>query len=107
MLLEACIWVRKLYNKEVINDLADTYHHQWMVNLKFSTTSVLSAMIMPNSTFVNVLTIVCSGVEPAIRDGGFENTAPHFNEERLTNVNFNVERTALARSPPPRCAKQM
>jgi hypothetical protein len=47
-------------------------------------------------TFANVFTIACRGVEPAIRAGGSENTTPHFNEERLTNVNFNVERTALA-----------
>jgi hypothetical protein len=56
-LLKACIWVRKLYNKDVSHDWVDTYHRQWMVNLKFANASVLSAMIMPNSTFANVFTI--------------------------------------------------
>jgi hypothetical protein len=93
-ILEACIWVRKLYNKDISHDWAYTYHRQWMVNLTIENASMMSAMILPTSTFSDVFTIACRGVDAAIRVGGTVNTTPHFNEKRLNNVDINMERTA-------------
>jgi hypothetical protein len=61
-------------------------------NLNIENASMMSAMISPTSTFSDVFTIACRGVDAAIRAGGSANNTTHFNEERLNNVSFNMER---------------
>jgi hypothetical protein len=69
-----------LYDKDISHDWAYTYHRQWMVNLNIENASMMSAMISPTSTFSDVFTIACRGVDAVIRAGGSVNTTPHFSK---------------------------